>query len=102
MPGTIRACETYGSARPLDPSIARGNLDALVSRPHVRSPGEGDAFWKSFQDVVADDTVRGNLVPDAHIAALMREHGVTTIWTSDRDFRRFPGITSRDPESWTP
>jgi predicted nucleic acid-binding protein len=27
----------------------------------------------------------------------MRQHGVGTIWTSDRDFRRFPDITARDP-----
>lgn len=88
--------------RPLDPLVARANLDAFVSRPHVRCPGEGDGFWRSFQEIVAGDTVRGNLVPDAHIAALMREHGVATIWTSDRDFRRFSGITTRDPETWTP
>lgn len=31
----------------------------------------------------------------------MREHGVATIWTSDRDFRRFAGITGRDPETST-
>lgn len=48
------------------------------------------------------DVVRGNLVPDSHIAALMRVHGVSTIWTADRDFRRFPGITARDPEDEKP
>ncbi|MEQ3548852.1 TA system VapC family ribonuclease toxin [Pseudonocardia nematodicida] len=85
--------------RPLDPAVARANLDALVSRPHVRTPGEGDGFWGAFRDTTAGDVIRGNLVPDAHIAALMREHGVATIWTSDRDFRRFPGITVRDPSA---
>lgn len=38
--------------RPLDPSVARANLDAFVSRQHVRCPGEGDRFWPAFQDVV--------------------------------------------------
>jgi len=37
---------------------------------------------------------RGNL---AHLAALMRQHGVGVIWTADRDFRRFAGVTARDP-----
>ncbi|GAA1403550.1 type II toxin-antitoxin system VapC family toxin [Pseudonocardia kongjuensis] len=83
--------------RPLDPATALANLEDLVSRPHIRTPGEGDGFWSAFRDTVAGDVVRGNLVPDAHIAALMREHGVATIWTSDRDFRRFRDITVLDP-----
>lgn len=32
---------------------------------------------------------RGNLVFDAQIVALCREHGISTILTSDRGFRRF-------------
>jgi predicted nucleic acid-binding protein len=34
---------------------------------------------------------------DIDTATLMRQHGVSTIWTHDRDFRRFDGITARDP-----
>jgi predicted nucleic acid-binding protein len=36
-------------------------------------------------------------VTDAHIAALMRRHGVRVIYTRDRDFRRFDGIEPVDP-----
>ena len=36
-------------------------------------------------------------MPDAHLVGLMRQHGVGTIWTRDRDFRRFSGIKVRDP-----
>ncbi len=39
----------------------------------------------------------GNLVHDAHIAALALEHGVKELWTLDRDFARFPGLTVRNP-----
>jgi len=39
----------------------------------------------------------GNLVSDAHLVALMLENDVPTIWTRDRDFRRFQGIEERDP-----
>lgn len=66
-------------------------------RPHIRCPGEGSGFWKVYEDTVEHDIIRGNLVTDAHIAALMRQHGVGTIWTANRDFRRFPEIVSRDP-----
>lgn len=83
--------------QPLEPATARANLGDLLRRPHVRSPGEGKAFWRVYQTVVGDDVIRGNLVTDAHIAALMCQHGVGTIWTADRDFHRFAGITARDP-----
>lgn len=89
-------------AQPLAPDVARANLAALLARPHVRTPGETLDFWPVFQDVAGGDVVRGNLVTDAHIAALMRLHGVSEIWTADRDFRRFPGITARDPYSAGP
>lgn len=82
---------------PMEPEVARANLSTLLGRPHVRVAGEGPDFWAVYQDTVSRDVVRGNLVTDSHIAALMRHHGVGTIWTADRDFRRFPGITARDP-----
>lgn len=83
--------------QPLDPAEARQNLGQLVDRAHVRCPGEADRFWQVYQDLVGGDAIRGNLVTDSHIAALMHQHGVATIFTADRDFRRFPGITVRDP-----
>ena len=39
----------------------------------------------------------GNDVPDAAIVALMLTHGVSTIYTRDRGFRRFDGIRIVDP-----
>lgn len=84
---------------PLDPAAARANIDQLTSRPHVRCPGEGDNFWRTYQNLAGKDAIRGNLVTDSHIAALMLHHGVSTIYTADRDFRRFPGVTSVDPYS---
>ena len=83
-------------ARPLGPREAMRNVEALLDRPHVRSPGEADRFWPLFR-VTAGDRARGNDVPDAHVAALMRQHGVRLIYTRDRDFRRFEGIDARDP-----
>jgi uncharacterized protein len=82
--------------RPLAPRQAMGNIEGLVDRPHVRAPGEADGFWPIFR-TAAGDRPRGNDVPDAHIAALMRQHGVRLIYTRDRDFRRFDGIDVRDP-----
>lgn len=82
--------------RPLSVAEAMGNVDALVSRPNVRTPGEDEGFWTAFQTVSEGAAVRGNLVPDAHVVALMRQYDVRTILSHDRDFRRFEGIQVRD------
>ena len=84
-------------ATPLPPLAAMANVDALLSLPHVRTAGEQDRFWHSYAEVAVEADARGNLVPDAHVVALMMENGVRTIWTHDRDFRRFRGIEVRDP-----
>lgn len=82
---------------PLSPDAAKQNVDGLVRRPHVRTPGEDEGFWDLFSTVTGDVVVRGNLVPDAHLVTLMRQYGSTTIWSHDRDLRRFDGVTVRDP-----
>jgi toxin-antitoxin system PIN domain toxin len=82
--------------RPLTPQVAMANIGTLLDRPHVRAPGELDGFWPIFR-ITAGDRPRGNDVPDAHLAALMRQHGVRLIYTHDRGFRRFDGIDARDP-----
>jgi toxin-antitoxin system PIN domain toxin len=84
-------------ARPLHPDEAIAAVDRLIGRPHVRVGGELDHFWASYRRVAGEVTARGNLVPDAHLVALMHEHGVTTIWSNDRDLRKFGGITVKDP-----
>lgn len=82
--------------RPLSARDAIANVEALLDRPHVRAPGEAEAFWSVFRST-AGDHVRGNDVPDAHLVALMRQHGVRLIYTRDRDFRRYDGIDVQDP-----
>lgn len=83
--------------QPLPATQAIENIDALLSRPHVRAPGEQPEFWRRYRAVAADAAPTGNLVSDAHLVALTQENEVRTIWTHDRDFRRFTGIEARDP-----
>lgn len=82
---------------PLAPDVAADNIEQFVSQPHVRLVAEIDGFWPVYRRVADALKPRGNLVPDAHIVALMRQHGISTIWSHDRDFRKFEGITVRDP-----
>ena len=82
---------------PLSHTDAAANVESLLALPHVRAPGEGERFWARYRDATTDAPVSGNLVSDAHLAALMLENGVRTIWTHDRDFRRFDRIEVHDP-----
>ncbi len=84
-------------AHPLSMVEAIGNIEQLLARPHVRTTGEAETFWRSFREVADAALPSGNLVPDAHLVTLMRENEVRTILTRDRDFRRFPRIEVRDP-----
>lgn len=83
--------------QPLSSQAAMSNIENLVQRPHVRVVGEGDGFWPVFRETADPVQPTGNLVPDAHLAALMRQYGVRDIWTNDRDFRKFDNIVTHDP-----
>ena len=81
---------------PIAPSAAVRNIDGLLTLPHVVAPGERDGFWRTYL-ASGGDTVRGDAVPDVHLASLMRENGVRILYTRDSGFRRFDFIDVRDP-----
>jgi predicted nucleic acid-binding protein len=41
--------------------------------------------------------IHGGVIHDARVAAICVEHGVTQLWTLDRDFSRFPAIRTDNP-----
>lgn len=88
-------------ARPLTPREAARNVQAVLDLPHCRVIGEDDggegSFWRTYLEVTAEVPARGNLVPDAHLAAILRRNGVATLYTHDRDFRKFSFLDVRDP-----
>ena len=84
-------------ARPLSPDDALGNIESLLSLPRVRLLSEGEGFLEIYREVTARFAVRGNLVPDAHLAALLLQHGVRRLYTIDRDFRKFDFLEVTDP-----
>lgn len=84
-------------ARPLSPDDALGNVESLLGLPRVRMLSEEEGFLDIYREVTARFPVRGNLVPDAHLAALLRQHGVRRLYTVDRDFRKFDFLEVADP-----
>ena len=64
---------------------------------HCRVIGEQAGFWGLYRELTGDVPTRGNLVPHAHLAAVLRQNGIGTPYTDDRDFREFAFLEVRDP-----
>jgi predicted nucleic acid-binding protein len=76
---------------------AVNNVEALMALPHCRVIGEQDGFWQTYRQVTGEVPTRGNLVPDAYLAAVLRQSGVATLYTHDGHFRKFGFLDERDP-----
>ncbi len=84
--------------RPWSPRDAWGFVEALLAAPALELLVESERHAEVLAGLVSEvPRLSGNLLHDAHTAALMREHGLRTIYTRDTDFHRFPGIEVRDP-----
>lgn len=64
----------------------------LLDSPSVRVLAPGPRHPRLLRQIALAGRASGRLFTDAVIVALCQEHGVDTILTNDRDFRRFDGI----------
>ena len=80
---------------PIDTALE--DLESLFRSPSLVLLGEGPGHRGHLVRTVGSGRATGNLVHDAHIAALALEHGVSELLTGDWDFARFPALRSRDP-----
>ncbi len=74
--------------RPLTLEEAVERVDSWLAQPFVRLIGPTGAHWEIFQSQMKDCGATGNLISDAHLAALAAEHSAT-LFSSDQDFARF-------------
>lgn len=84
----------YRRPSPLDTALAF--VDGLVEQPTCVPIAAGRRHWRILRGLLHDADARGNLVPDAHLAAVAIEHG-GTVATRDRGFGRFRGLRWLDP-----
>jgi len=68
----------------------------LRDHPHAVQIVPGPRHWAIFRGLCEQTAARGNLVPDAFLAALAIESGSEWI-TTDRDYAQFPGLSWRHP-----
>lgn len=64
--------------------------------PVVWMPASGDRHAEILDRLLAVPGIHGNLVMDAHIAALATEHGLD-VYSTDSDFARFSDLRGTNP-----
>jgi toxin-antitoxin system PIN domain toxin len=85
-----------GFACPLSPATAWERVEDWLSAPVAWIPRPGPEYPRILGDLIRAHAVSGNLVPDAALAALAIEHGVT-LCSNDTDFARFDGLSWSNP-----
>lgn len=83
-------------AAPLTSDEALDIVDDWLALPSVVVVQPGRRHAAVLRELLSAVGTAGNLVPDAHLAALAVEHGAE-LCSSDADFSRFPGVRWVDP-----
>jgi uncharacterized protein len=83
-------------------SEAIDQVEAWFESPTLMLIGEGLEYWSRLRAVLDAGRVTGARVHDARIAALCLDHGVTELWSADRDFSRFPELRVVNPLHGSP
>lgn len=82
--------------RPLTLKEAAARVQSWFDQSCVRLIQPTDEHWKIFQQMLRTGNALGNLVSDAHLAALAVEHNCT-LHSTDADFSRFKGLKWKNP-----
>ena len=80
---------------PLSQAVAA--LAAWSAPGQARILGEGPAHLEHLTQITGELALTGSRVFDARVAATCLEHGVTELWSADRDFSRFPALKVVNP-----
>lgn len=84
-------------APPSTPEQALNQIEAWLAAPSVTLLTETVDHWPTLRSLLEASKVAGPMVHDARIAALCQTHGVRELWSADRDFTRFAGVTTVNP-----
>jgi toxin-antitoxin system PIN domain toxin len=76
---------------------ARTQVEAWLGSPSLRLLAEEEGYWTTLADLIGSSRVTGAKVHDARIAALAIHHGVSELYSADRDFSRFGILVVRNP-----
>ncbi|MEM9151708.1 MAG: type II toxin-antitoxin system VapC family toxin [Cyanobacteria bacterium P01_F01_bin.3] len=81
---------------PLSINDAQAQIDEWLNLPNVWIPLPTGQHRRILSQLLFENQLTGNLIPDAHLAALAIEHGLE-VCTTDTDFAHFSGCKWRNP-----
>ena len=76
---------------------ALDQVEAWLESPSVVVVGETEGYWHRLREALEAGRIAGALVHDGRVAAICLHHGVSMLWTADRDFGRFASLKSTNP-----
>ena len=82
---------------PTPMALALEQAQAWCQSPSVSIIGETGVHLATLSAIVSAANLVGPKIHDARIAAICLQHGVSELWTADRDFSRFPTLKARNP-----
>ena len=86
---------------PLSVPAAEAAVSSWLAQPCVGLVEPGERHWEILRGLMRDGQTVGPLVTDAALAAIAIETGAT-LFTTDRDFARFPGLKWTNPIATRP
>jgi uncharacterized protein len=78
-------------------ALAFDVVDSWSAGENLELLSESAGYLARLHELSAAAEARGALIHDARIAALCLHHGVSELWSADRDFSRFPQLPVRNP-----
>lgn len=84
------------TANPLSAGEAWGYVEAWLDAPTTWIPPATERTARLLGELMIGHHVTANLVPDAQLAALAMEHGLT-LYSADGDFARFTPLSWVNP-----
>ena len=78
-------------------AAAVSQVESWLASPSLSLLGERFDHWFHLRLAIEEGDARGARVHDARVAATCIAHGVTALWTADRDFGRFPQLRTHNP-----
>jgi toxin-antitoxin system PIN domain toxin len=85
----------YAPPTPLAKALEQ--IDAWLESPTLTLLSESALHWSILRALLVSSRIAGPAVHDARVFALCRQHGVRTLWSADRDFSRFAGLSVENP-----
>jgi len=82
---------------PSTSDAAMDQVAAWLESPSLVLLAELPGYVDVLADILHTSRVTGPRIHDARVGALCLHHGVSELWSADRDFSRFPELSVRNP-----